>query len=181
MLFGFRWMRGFQIILALAAVATGIGAAFTAKAFSDDGNPVALIPAAILGITFLWCFQLALRMPTSFVAVGDDKTRIRFAGFVDTIIANRDITDARLARHPLWGGLGVRLWFGSTVALATAPGEVAELEFRAPVRVWLIPRLLPLKAQRLRLSVRNPGKLVDRLAAAQPAARPAPGKQRKKR
>lgn len=180
MLFGFRWMRGFQVILALAAAATGIGAAFTAKTFADGGSLVALIPTAILGLAFLWSFQLALRMPTSFVAVGDDKTRIRFAGFVDTVVANRDITDARLARHPLWGGLGVRTWFGATVVLATAPGEVAELEFRAPVRVWLIPRLLPLKAQRLRLSVRNPGKLVDRLAA-QPGARPTPAKQRKKR
>ena len=75
--------------------------------------------------------------------------------------------------------IGVRTSFGGTVALATATGQVAELVLRQPVRVWLIPRILPVRANNLRLSIRNPQKLVERFGAP-PAERPQPAASSRK-
>jgi hypothetical protein len=171
-LFGFRGIRAFQAFLALIALAMGAGCAIALKVFSDEGAIAALVVAIVFGIVFLWSFAAALRAPTSFVAVADERTRIRFAGFLDTVVANQDIVAVRLARHSLWGGIGIRTDFRGTVALATAFGTVAEIEFREPIRVWAIPRVWKLRARRLRVSVRNPEKLVQRFATPGSAVRP---------
>jgi len=171
MLFGFRGIRVFQVILALAALALGVGLAVTLKAFSDTGNYLFLIVSIALGLGFLWMFSSALRAPTSFVAVADDRTRIRFAGFIDTIVLNRDIEGVTLVRRSFWSGLGVRMTPGG-VSLLTSWGEVAEFSFRNPVRVWLIPRVLPVKTRTLGVSVRNPALLADRFGAPGNGASP---------
>jgi hypothetical protein len=164
MLFAFRRIRVFQALLALIAAACGVGAAISLNQATDGGGIWAFIATIGLAIVFLWAFAAALRAPTSFLAVGDERTRIRFAGFIDTVIANGDIRAVRLAKHPWWGGIGVRTDLRGTVSLVTGFGQVAELELKSPVRVWVIPRLWRLKASRLRLSIRNPEKLVDRFA-----------------
>lgn len=177
MLFGFRGIRAFQLLLALITLVTGVGAAFSAKAYTDTHSPGLFIATIALGLVFLWMFSTALRAPTSFVAVAPERTRIRFSGFVDTVIDNHDILGVRVTRFPLYGGLGVRTNFRGTVALTSATGQVAEFQLRKPIRVWLIPKLVPLRATRLIVSVRNPAKLAERFgqppAAPVPAAAPA--------
>jgi hypothetical protein len=173
MLFGFRGIRGLQVILSVVAVAMGVGAVVFLKIFSDERTWYALVLAVIFGAVFLWAFATTLRAPTSFVAVAEERTRIRFAGFVDTVVPNSDILGARLVRHRLVSGIGVRTNFAGDVALVSAWGDVAELTLRRPLRVWLIPRLLPVRATRLRVSVRNPAKLVERFGAPPAAASPA--------
>jgi hypothetical protein len=176
MLFAFRGIRTLQVLLALAALASGVGAVFCLLGFTRGDVAALIIPAVILGLVFLLTFSATLRAPTSFVAIAEDRTRIRFAGFIDTVIANSDIQSARLVRHPWYGGLGVRSNLRGAVALVSAWGEVAELGLRRPVRVWLIPGLLPVHASRLRLSVLHPAKLVERFggpaAVSPPARRP---------
>ncbi|MFN0096836.1 MAG: hypothetical protein ACKVVT_18920 [Dehalococcoidia bacterium] len=164
MLFVFRRMRVFQALLAIAALCLGIGCVFAVNAMVDDGDWWMLPVAGILGLAFFWLFTMALKTPTSYVAISDERTRIRFAGFVDTVVDNRDIVSARVVRFPLVGGLGVRTNFRGTVALTTAFGECAELKFRKPIRVWVIPKILPAKASTLVLSIKNPQKLADRFA-----------------
>jgi hypothetical protein len=163
-LFAFRGIRGFQVLLALIALACGLGSAVTLKVFIDRDDAWSLIPAVVLGLVFLWMFGMAVRAPTSFVAVADERTRIRFAGFLDTVVANNDIRAVRIAKHPIWGGVGVRTDFSGMVALVTVWGPVAELELATPVRVWLIPRVWRIRARVLRLSIRHPEKLVERFA-----------------
>jgi len=165
MLFGFRGIRLYQGLLASIALTFGIAAALTTKAYTDERAPMLLALTGLFVVLFIWMFGLALRAPTSFVAVSDERTRIRFAGFVDTVIDNRSIAGVQLAKHPLWGGIGVRTDFGGTVALATATGVVAELVLREPLRIWLIPHLWRVNARKLRLSIRNPQKLVERFGA----------------
>lgn len=176
MLFGFRGIRSFQVILAIAALLLGVGLATALKTYSDSGNPLLLIAGVVLGLGFLWMFAAALRAPTSFVAVGDERTRIRFAGFVDTIVPNSDIVGARVVRRRFWYGLGARMTPGGA-SLLTSWGDIAELSFRSPVRIWLIPRVLPVNARTLGLSVRNPGLLAQRFGPppsdASPARKPA--------
>lgn len=181
MLFAFREMRLFQSLLALAALATGVGTAFAAKALSDERSLLALALTIFLGLMFAWMFSATLKAPTSFVAISDERTRIRFSAFVDTVIANSNIAGADVAKHWLPAGIGLRTNFRGDVALVSTVGEVARLTFRQPVRIWLIPRILPVKARRLSLSVRNPQKLVDRFGAPTPAPAKAGGVNQKGR
>lgn len=168
LLFGFRGIRGLQLIVAIAAGAMAIAGLVALKAYVDDGPKWLVLLAALFAMIFIWLFGVALRLPTSFVAISQDRMRIRFAGFVDTVIDTRDVTGARLRDWPIWGGLGVRTGFRGDVALVAAWGPVAEVTLSQPIRVWLIPRLWRVRADRIALSVRNPAKLAERFG-------PAPG------
>lgn len=172
MIFAFRGIRFFQVLAVLVTLAAGIAAALAAKQFSDEGSAVMLLAAGLLVLVFFAAFSTALRAPTSFLAISPERTRIRFCGFIDTVIDNDDILGARLVSRSMLVGLGVRTNFGGTVALLTAWGPATELHFRRPVRVWLIPRLIPLKAQRLQLSLLHPAKAVERFGPPRPAGAP---------
>ncbi len=166
MLFVFRGTRLLQVILALVTLIMGVSCVLYLSAFQEEQAILSAIIAIVLGGVALVAFSLAVRMPTSFVAISDERTRIRFGGFVDTVILNSDVIGARLVWHPWYAGLGVRSNFGGTVGLIGAWGAVAELDLNQPVRIWLIPRLLRVRARKLRVSVKNPQKLVDRFAAS---------------
>ncbi|MEX0783546.1 MAG: hypothetical protein WD557_12925 [Dehalococcoidia bacterium] len=178
MLFVFRGIRLFQVFLALVCLAMGIGAVLSILLVSE-GVIIAIVPAVVLGFAFLWCFAAALRAPTSFVAIAEERTRIRFAGFVDTVVANADIAAARRVSWPLWGGIGIRSNFRGHVALTSAWGEAVELDLRNPVRIWIIPRLWKVKADRLTLSIRNGQKLVDHFGERPRESSPRPASARK--
>ena len=162
MLFAFRGVQMFQVILAIAALATGVGATLLVKAYSDGGSVLLVGAAALLGLVFLWMFGAALKAPTSLIAITEERSRIRFANFVDTVISNDDVAGARLVKRNILGGVGVRTNFGGDVALVTTWGPAVELTLKRPVRIWLVPKLIPLRASRLTLSVRNPAKMVER-------------------
>lgn len=179
MLFVFRGIRMFQLLLAAGALATGVGAVFSAKAVADSGTLLLMPVPLLLGLVFIWLFGAALRAPTSYVAVSERGMRIRFAGFVDTVVASANIAGASTSRWPLWGGLGVRTAFRGDAALASTWGESLEVSFREPVRIWVIPRLLPAHVTRLTLTIRNPAKLAAHFGPppvtgqASPPVRPA--------
>ncbi|HKS91893.1 MAG TPA: hypothetical protein VJQ83_08185 [Tepidiformaceae bacterium] len=164
MLFAFRGIRVFQVVLAIVALVTGLGAVFLARAVADGNGSILIIPGIILLFVFGWSFMGALRAPTSFVAITDERTRIRFAGFVDTVVATPDITSAQAVRWNILGGIGIRTNFGGKVALVTAAGTAVEIRLRNPIRVSVIPGLLRVKADRLTLSVKNPQRMVERFA-----------------
>lgn len=180
MLFVFRGMRLFQALAAVGTLGSGIGATLLVKAYGDGGGLLLIVGAVPLGLVFFWLFATTLRAPTSFLAVSDDRTRIRFAGFVDTVVPNADIAGVRLVRHRLYGGLGVRTNFGGDVALVTATGMVAELTLRRPVKVWLLPGLVRVRARRLRLSIKNPEKLAARFGQP-PSRSPEPARKMSRR
>jgi CRISPR-associated Cas5-like protein len=90
---------------------------------------------------------------------------------LDTVIDNGDIAAVRLVRHRWWGGIGLRSDMRGTVAIVTALGQVAEFELKVPVRLWAIPRVWGFNARKLRLSIRNPEKLVERFSAPVPTPR----------
>lgn len=181
MLFVFRGVRVFQVMLAAISIVVAVGCVLMVKTYADGGPVSLLVGAIILGMAFFWGFLTCLRAPTSFVAISDERTRIRFAGLVDTVIDNRIVLDAQLVKNPLWGGIGVRTNFSGTVTLATAFGTVCELTLSQPIRVWVIPKLLPVRGTKLRLSVRNPHKMVERFGkeGRAVAPSPAPGATRK--
>ncbi len=183
MLLVFRGIRFFQALLAVLTLAAGVIAVVTLKNYTDGKGVIFLFIAVVLGLTFLWAFAAALRAPTSFVAVAipEGRTRIRFAGFVDTVLDNRNIVGARMVRLRFLGGLGVRTNFAGDVALASVWGEAVELTFKVPIRVWLIPRLVPLKTRRLSMSLRNGQKLVDQFGGANTSSPATPTARNMKR
>ncbi len=164
MLFAFRGIRLFQVVLVLIALITGLGAVFLARAVADGNGSILIVPGIVLLFVFSWSFMGALRAPTSFVAITDERTRIRFAGFVDTVVATPDITSAQTVRWNILGGIGIRTNFGGKVALVTATGTAVEIGLRSPIRVSVIPGILRVKADRLTLSVKNPQRMVERFA-----------------
>ena len=173
MLFGFKAIRFFQVILSFGALLCGVGSVVSLKVFADDKTWYTLPIGMLLALVFFWLFATTLRAPTSFVAVDLNekrRTRIRFAGFVDTVIDNRDILGVRLKHRTILGGVGVRTNFSGDVALLSSWGDVAELTLRNPIRIWLIPKLIPLRASRLTLSVRSPQRLVDQFGEPSTAA-----------
>ncbi|MFN0148811.1 MAG: hypothetical protein ACKVT1_20095 [Dehalococcoidia bacterium] len=179
MIFGFRGIRPFQILMALVALGCALGSTLLLKRFTDGGSVGYVIAAVVLGLLFLWLFGVALRAPTSFVAVAPERTRIRFAGFVDTVIDNRDIAGVRVVKQSFFMGLGVRTDFRGTVSLSSAWGEVAEITLNRPIRIWLVPRLVPLFGRRLRVSVRHPAKLVERFGEPPTQSSPSAARPRK--
>ncbi|MEO8541244.1 MAG: hypothetical protein ABI577_16000 [bacterium] len=180
LLFSFRGVRGLQIIVAIAAGSIAIGGVVMLKAYTDGGPVWLVLLAVVFVMLFIWMFGIALRLPTSFVAISQDKMRIRFAGFVDTIVETRQVEGARLVQWKLWQGLGVRAGSGGGVALVSAWGPVAEVTLKQPIGVWVIPRIWRIKATRVALSVRNPSKLADRFGPV-PTASTAPISKKKRR
>jgi len=181
LLFGFRGIRMLQVVIAIAAGAIAIGGVVMVKSYIDEDQPFLLVLSIVFAVLFLWLFGMAIRLPTSFVAISADRMRIRFGGFTDQTFETRDVAGARLVNWRLWRGLGVRTSLGGDVALVAAWGTAAELTLKQPLRVWLIPRLWRVKATTVVLGVRNPQKMVDRFGPVRPqASAPSTGKRKRR-
>lgn len=162
LLFGFRGIRLLQSIVAVAAGSIAIAGVVLLKLYLDEGGVLNLALTILFAVIFLVLFGMALRLPTSFVAISQDRIRIRFGGFTDQILETKDVAGARLVPWRWWQGLGVRTGFSGDVALVAAGGMAAELTLKSPLRVWLIPRVWRIKATRVVVGVRNPHKMVER-------------------
>ena len=181
LLFSFRGIRLLQVIFAIGAGAIAIGGVVVLKAYLDEGGVPLLLMGVLFGILFIWMFGMALRLPTSFVAISEDRMRIRYGGFVDAIVETRDVAGAQLVTWKWWRGLGVRTGFGGGVALVAAWGPAAEVTLKSPIRVWLIPRLWRVSATRVVLSVRNPHKFVERFGPVKAEPQKSAASSKRKR
>ena len=173
MLFSFRGIRILQVLLSLVALIAGVAAVVLLKAVADGQGVLLLVPSVLAGLLFLWAFATTMRAPTSFVAVADERTRIRFAGFVDTVVANSDIISVKIVHRNILGGIGVRTNFRGDVALVSTWGDVAEITLKRPIRIWILPKILPARATRLQVSIRNPSRLVEHFAKGPARTSPA--------
>lgn|GEM_PF-2265094 len=181
LLFGFRGVRFLQAVVAVAAMALALAGVLTLMSYTDTREWPLLLLSVVFAALFLWMFGVALRLPTSFVAISPERMRIRFGGFVDTIVETKDVEGARLVNWSWWHGLGVRTFFRGDVALVAAWGPAAEVTLKRPIRVWLIPRVWRVKATRVVMSVRNPHKMVERFGPPPGPQRPGPGTGRAKK
>lgn len=167
--FLFRGVRPMQVVLAVSAVAGAVGVAGMAlAAVADDGWPL-LVPALLLFVAIAYLVMMVLRLPAACVVVTERELYVRFPGAVDASTPRSNVVAAGLANHRWWHGLGIRTDLAGTVMLATATGACAQLELAEPLRVWVIPRILPIRAKRLRLSVRDPERLIAHFAPSAPA------------
>ncbi len=169
MIFAFRGMKFLQLLFAAIALFAGVGAVLLVKFGIGGDTRLGLPPALLLALVFVWSFTATLRAPTSFVAIAPERTRIRFLGQIDVVVANSDIIGARLVDRNSLTGIGVRTNFRGAVALVTLGGPAAELTFRTPVRFWVLPKILPARATKLTVTVIHPALLVQRFAQPSPA------------
>ena len=79
MLFVFRGIRSFQVVLALVSMALALACVILLKLYADGGSKALMVPAVILGLFFLWGFATCLRAPTSFVAIAANQQIIAVA------------------------------------------------------------------------------------------------------
>lgn len=166
--FVFRGVRPMQLLLVVSSVAMAVGAAGMAvAAVTEEALPL-LVPAAVLLATIAYLVMMVLRLPAACVVVADREVYVRFPGAVDTVMPRSNVVSAGLAKHRWWQGLGIRTDFAGTVMLATVTGNLPQFELAEPLRVWVIPRILPIRARCLRVSVRDPERLVAHFA---PSAR----------
>lgn len=174
--FTFRGVRPMQTLLAASVVLLAAGAVGMAwAAFTEDAWPM-LAPALLLVVTIAYLLRMLVRLPGACAVVTAREVYVRFPGAIDAAMLRSNVVAAGLANHRWWQGLGIRSDLAGTVMLATATGACAQFELAEPLRVWVIPRILPIRAKRLRLSVRDPGRLVAHFEA--PAAAIPTGDQR---
>lgn len=170
--FPFRAVRPMQALLVASTLLIAFGSAAMAWAALTEGAWPLFGTGALLAVVAAYLAMLTVRLPDARVVVTPAEVYVRFPGAVDATMLRSNVVGAGLANHRLWQGLGIRTDLAGTVMLATATGTCAQFELAEPLRVWVIPRILPIRARRLRLSVRDPGRLVALFET--PAAPPAP-------
>lgn len=163
--FPFRGVRGIQAVLALSLVALLAGLVSMAwVAIAEPALPL-LVPAVLVLLATAYLVFMLARLSSSRVTVTAESVSFRFPGAVDAAIPRANIVSAALADHRWWQGLGIRSDLAGTVMLATTTGTAAQFELANPLRIWVIPRILPIRARRLRVTIRDPERLVSRFTA----------------
>jgi hypothetical protein len=160
MLLSFRRVRVLQGIVALACLALGVGTALVIRAAVVEGAPDLVALACVLVAAVLLTFNATVRLPNSYVAVTTDRLRIRLGGIADVSFDRTDVDRVEIASHCWWAGLGLRTNLRNSVAFVSATGEVADIHLRRPVRVWVVPYLIPARVRTLRVSVDDPHRLI---------------------
>jgi hypothetical protein len=159
-----------QSMLVASSVVLVAGAVGMAWAALTEDAWLLLVPALLLVVTIAYLVTMIVRLPGACAGVTARELYVRFPGAVDAAVPRSNVVAAGLANHRWWQGLGIRSNLAGTVMLATATGACAQLEFAEPLRVWVIPGILPTRAKRLRLSLRDPGRLIAHFAQSAPAA-----------
>lgn len=154
MIFPLANPRILQYLLYLVSVASVVIAVVASVAEAREGWRWSALPGTLIGFAagglLAW---LARQVGDSFAEVGNGVLRVRMGRLFDQTVPLSQIREVREANHPLWGGLGIRTDFVGTVAVVTTAGKVAEVEFRGPQRLPVIPGVLKINAKRLRVSV----------------------------
>lgn len=170
--FGFRGVRGMQALLATVVVLLLCGVAGMLWGAVTGGAWILVVTAGFLATVAAYLTWMVARLPNASVIISDESVRFSFPGAVDAAVPRSNVRSVELADHHWWQGLGIRTDLVGTVMLATATGRSAQFELAEPLRVWVIPRILPIRARRLRVSVDDPGRLVALFALASPTDAP---------
>jgi hypothetical protein len=157
MVFSFRGIRAFQILMAVSCVPLIGGAALMLETSRRGEGWWLALPALLMVVVGLFLFSVALRLPSSFVGLDLHRhtLRIRLSPFLDTTIPFEQISSATVV-HRGWGwGLGVRTNFRE-IALLTGWGDCTQFALAEPIGVWAIPGVWRLRSATLTVSVRDP-------------------------
>jgi hypothetical protein len=107
-----------------------------------------------------------VRDSNSYVAMEDDRLRVRFGWFFDQTFALGDIEGAEAMRWPWYYGLGWRSNLVGLVGLVASRRGVVAIRFRERRRVGGIVPFFKLRCDRLAVSLREPDELITALRRA---------------
>lgn len=154
----------------LATLTSGGGVLTLASGMSTALARGALGPAAVplaAGGALLW---LGRTMGEAFVHAGETQLRVKLGALFDETLDWSRFSGVEKSEWPLLGGLGVRVDLKARIAVVTTSGPVAQLTFREPVKLPLLPKILRIPARALVVSPADlDGFLADakrRIAAA---------------
>lgn len=106
----------------------------------------------------------------SYVELEDGTLHVRFGWLFDQRFPLSDVEGASPSHWPVWAGIGWRTNFRGTVGLIGTYVNIVEVRFKQPIRARL---LLPLRCERLYLSLEQPGDFAGALREATVAEIPA--------
>lgn len=157
--FRFRGQGAAAVALWLMTAVLLVAAAATAASARRSASPAAAVGVVVIILGAALTGTMAWRAPRAVVLPGPAGLLVRFPLAIDSTIPWRDIEAAEVVRHPLWQGLGIRLWLRGTVALASLPGPALELTLSAPHPVTVLPGIATARPRHLRLTVERPAEL----------------------
>lgn len=99
----------------------------------------------------------------SFAEMDDGELHVRFGWLFDQRFPLAAVETAAPSHWPVWAGIGWRTNFRGTVGLIGTYVNVVEVRFKEPQRVRL---LLPMRCQRLYLSLEEPREFIAALREA---------------
>ena len=108
----------------------------------------------------------AARDSNSYVAIEEDRLRVRFGWFFNETFALSDIEDVETMRWPWYYGLGWRSDLVGLVGLVASFHGVIAVRFRQRQRVAGIIPFMKLRCDRLAVSLREPEELIAVLTRA---------------
>lgn len=116
----------------------------------------------------------------AYVEVENGAVHVRFGFLFDHTFPLEDIETAGNAGWPLWAGIGWRTNFIGSVGLIGSYSNIVELRFHERHSVRM---LLPLRCDRLYLSVEDPEAFIDAVSgkSSKPVKRPPPRRTRQPR
>ncbi len=157
MVFSFRGIRAFQVLVAVSCVPLIGGAVLMLETWRRGEGWWLAFPALLMALVGLFLFSVALRLPASFVGLDAYRRtlRIRLSPFLDATIPFEQISSATVVHRSWRWGLGVRTNFRE-IALLTAWGDCTRFSLAEPIGVWAIPGLWRLRSSALTVSVRDP-------------------------
>jgi len=138
------------------------GVAGLAKALSKRS----LVPAAVPMAVGWGLLAIGKTLGDAYVEIEDGQLHVKLGVFFDETI---DVTTIERVAGSTWsllGGLGVRSNLKDMVAVTTKSGPVAEITFKEPQSLAVLPRIWRIEAKRLIVSPENLSDFIEELRAA---------------
>jgi hypothetical protein len=138
----------------LLAGAVGLARGLGKRAIGPMAVPLAI------GAGLLW---LGRSLGDAFVDISGDQLHVKLGVIFDETLPLSAIESVEESTWGLLGGLGVRTNLRGTVAVTTKAGAVAEITFKEPRRLPLLPKVWSMEAKRLVVSPENLGGFIAEL------------------
>ncbi len=122
-----------------------------------------LIPA-VLPMTIGWgLLALGKTLGEAYVEIEEGQLHVKLGAFFDETIALTAIERVAGSSWSFWGGLGVRSNLKDMVAVTTKAGPVAEITFKEPYSLAVLPKIWRINAKRLVVSPEQLSEFIEEL------------------
>ncbi|MBW2457269.1 MAG: hypothetical protein JRI68_22365 [Deltaproteobacteria bacterium] len=122
-----------------------------------------LLPAAVPLAVGWGLLALGRTLGDAYVEIEDGQLHVKLGAFFDETIPLTAVERVAGSTWSLWGGLGVRSNLKDMVAVTTKSGPVAEITFKEPHSLAVLPKIWRIDAKRLVVSPENLSEFIEEL------------------